>query len=440
MNKTHSIHLYIKKAIDKQPILDGRILVALALILYFSILYLANFFIPYTKIWKSLGIPTMPPLFADLRIVLSGFECTRLGYDVLYDLPCNPYQNGQTSLPYPRLWMKLEWLGLNQSHTFFLGILMAISFYLVTLAFIGKLNRYEAIIYSLILCSPPIMLLIERANVDIIIYVLLFLSLLIVQRHSLLMRCVGYITLLLPTALKLTPVFSLIILIKEKKRDFLLYFTSIITVAIVYLYSIRDEIKAIKSTLNYQTLWHSFGAKLLMSQVRRLISLKGFRTSSNIFHSLVLIVLIFLSIIVSVKLLLFVYKEFKQWLNSELPPKNNAIESDQSLDLFRLGSSLYLGTFLTAVNFDYKLSFLVFTIPQILFWIKYDNKKGIISSFALLGILSSLYLSAFFYEWLVDEIINWFLWGYYLYAFILTLPQWIKIQIHHFFAPRIARV
>ena len=220
MNLIQPIYQFIKQKINYESKIDGRIWVSLVLLAYFGSLYLGNFFVPYQKIWGKLGIPTMTPSFADFRAVLAGFECTRLGYDIFQQMPCDPW--GRT-WAYPLLWMKFEWLGLNQSQTVFFGVLLAIIFYSVTLILIGKLNNYEAIIYSLMLCSPPLMLLIERANVDVIIYDLLFLSLVIVSSKHLVLRFLGYVTLLIPSFLKLLPILSLAIILKEKKRSFIFY-------------------------------------------------------------------------------------------------------------------------------------------------------------------------------------------------------------------------
>jgi hypothetical protein len=425
-----SIHRQIRKAIDKNSAIDGRYRVILAISLYFGLLYLSNLFTSYYTVWKKLGVPTIVPIFADLRGVLAGFECTRLGYDVLYELPCDPWK--REFLAYPRIWMRLTWLGWDQHHAIVLGILMAVSFYVATLILVGRLNNYEAIIYTLILYSPTVMLLIERANVDIIIYVLLFLSLLLSQSLSLAIRTAGYSLLVLSIFLKLFSVFSLSFLLKEKRSIFLFLFPSLLTVTILYLFSITEEINKIKSYFPVN-LFYSFGGKILPHFLGIVLSPSHtFSRSRNVFLALILILVILLSIIALFRIAIAVIREFKNWLTFPLPSSSigNNIESGLSLDSFRIGSSLYLGTFLLSISFDYKLAFLIFTVPQILLWIKRDERLGLSSSFALVGILSTLYLSAFFYEWLFDEIVNWFLWFYYLYTFILTLPRWIKMTSH----------
>jgi hypothetical protein len=440
MNLIESIYSQVKQRINQPSKTDGRIWVVTLLLLYFGLLYFADYFIPYQKFWKILGVPTMTPIFADLRGVLASFECTRLGYDVLYELPCDVYAFRRFDVkgnPYPRIWTSLTGLGLDQSHAIALGVLFAISFYLCTLIIIGRLNKYEALIYSLVLCAPPTMFLIERANVDIVIYVLLFIALIITQSQHITIRIAGYATLLIPTFLKLLPLFSLSIILKEKKRDSMLLLVSLTTVCLVYFWNIRDELKAIRSFFSGVEPWYSFGHKILFHELFKVyFPANLFARKAHMISLLVLITFIALSIMIVTKALISLIEYFKRinyFHSSEFASKTT--REILCIDSFRLGSSLYLGTYLTTIVYDYKLVFLIFAIPQILLWIKQDEKiLGMPSCFALLGIISTFYLSPFFYEWLFDEFVNWFLWVYFLYSFVLVFPDWIKIPIHNFMA------
>jgi hypothetical protein len=46
-----------------------------------------------------------------------------------------------------------------------------------------------------------------------------------------------------------------------------------------------------------------------------------------------------------------------------------------ALDGFRTGSAIYVGTFLLGNNWDYRLMFLLFTIPQLLVWTSHLNPR-----------------------------------------------------------------
>ncbi|MGA7954696.1 MAG: hypothetical protein WCA07_14375, partial [Gloeobacterales cyanobacterium] len=113
----------------------------------------------------------------------------------------------------------------------------------------------------------------------------------------------------------------------------------------------------------------------------------------------------------------------------------NNEEVSSYIDSFRLGCGLYIGTFMLGSVHDYKLVFLLFTIPQILDWIKRKGELSLPSSFALLGIIATLYLSTFYYL-IFDEVINWFLLGYFVWSFLFSLPVWTKSLVHNILSRR----
>jgi len=53
---------------------DGRIIVLLFLITSFSMIYLSSLVMSYVQFWYYLGVPSMSPSFADLRLCLSFYD------------------------------------------------------------------------------------------------------------------------------------------------------------------------------------------------------------------------------------------------------------------------------------------------------------------------------------------------------------------------------
>ncbi len=427
----NSVHNFLKDILTRSSPFDGRWLVALSLVAYFTLLLAANFkLMPYYKFWKKLGVPALKTSFLDLRGVLSGFECTRLGYDVLLENPCDPWERG---IIYPRIWWKFTWLGLDQSHTWLLAILFALIFWGTTLFLMGRLNIYEGIIYSLIFCSPSVMFVIEKGNIDIVIYILQFISLILIQSHKLWLRILGYIWLLIPVLLKILSFFSFTIILKEKKKTFLFWFSSLIMVSFIYVYSIKDEIAVSKKGLPLRANY-SFNYKILFAKLTSVLNPENILINKvNLIWAFLLVISIITLIIIIVKVFIGILNHLRQSPISELStsPRNNNYYDSLFLDSFRMGSCFFMGTFVATISWDYKLIFLIFTLPQIIAWIKQNHQLSLPSSFALFGIVATLYLSSFQYKWLLDEVVNWSLWLYFLYAFVLTLPKWIKIPIHN---------
>ena len=409
--------------------------VVLALLGVLTALALANLFVPYQRVLAALGVPPLTPIFADLRAVLGGFEATRLGYDVLLQMPKELYAEGR--LIYPRVWMRVEWLGLGLRHAEVLGVVLAAAFLLTTLKFVGRLNRFEALVYALILCSPPALLLFERGNVDIVLFLLLFLSLSAASRANAYTRFLGYLLVLLPACLKLLPILSLSIVLKESRGRFLLYVGGILGAFLAYMRLAGEEMKIIRSFYG-GTEEYAFGAKVFywsLSKALKLLMHNGQAGLGAWLKAMVVIASAVLCALALVTVAFLAYRQFRIWCRTE-PTLALALANGRGdvpsplLDAFRAGATLYLFTFVLGVVFDYKLIFLVLTVPQMLRWIKTDEQLGPLSSWALLGLVATCYLSPLLFHWSVDELVNWLLWAYFCYAFVLTLPLWARDLAH----------
>jgi len=202
--------------------IDGRFLLLTLLVFYFLPLVFIVFSNSYADKWNSKWIyplvPKMFPPFADMRVIAAGSECIRMGYDVLIENPCDPLLR---QMNYPRIWSIPAAWGLDQSHTVGLGILCGFLFFISVFFMVERLNYIQASIYALILCSPSVMLVVERGNIDSIMFILLAISLLVSQSKNLTLRIIGYVLIFFASILKLYPIFALISCIKEKKSIFI---------------------------------------------------------------------------------------------------------------------------------------------------------------------------------------------------------------------------
>ena len=71
-----------------------------------------------TRTFACWGIDTTHPDFADIRGITSAMESHRLGFDPLVENPRDPFGR---AFNYPRAWLGLSPLGLDQSHSTILG-------------------------------------------------------------------------------------------------------------------------------------------------------------------------------------------------------------------------------------------------------------------------------------------------------------------------------
>ncbi|WP_061431647.1 hypothetical protein [Microcystis aeruginosa] len=417
--------------LKKQSKIDGRFLVVAALLGYFGLLYLANFFVPYREFWRKLGVPAAENAFIDLGAVLGAFDCDRLTGEVsLINNSCFK------QISYPSSWSSLTWLGLGQRDTIFLGVFFALIFYVITLIIIGRLNYQEAVVYALILCSPPVMLLVERGNVDIVIYSWLGVGLIIIKNsRALIFRLCAYLLIFFWGVVKLFPIFGLAVILKEKRNLFLFLSAIFTTAFITYFLASIGEMKTISQAFDVERVWFRFGYKVLFGAVKYILSklTSGETDIKNTIGYMMYIIMILFTMSILTRVLLSKFKIFKEWLSSDFvsTDSDKSLDKSRYIDYFRLAAAIHLGNFLViGILYDYKLTFLIFALPQILDWIKQENQLSLPSSMALVAMVTTFYASPFLYPWLVDEMINWLLAANLLYMAILSMPEWLKSLVH----------
>ena len=75
----------------------------------------------WVVIFLVLLVTTSQPAFLDTHNFTSAMDCSRLGYDVLRLNPCEP---NKVAMTYPRIWLGLKWMGIRESHSTPIGILL----------------------------------------------------------------------------------------------------------------------------------------------------------------------------------------------------------------------------------------------------------------------------------------------------------------------------
>ncbi len=101
------------------------------------------------------------------------------------------------------------------------------------------------------------------------------------------------------------------------------------------------------------------------------------------------------------------------------------------IDAFRVGSGIYIATFLLSNNWDYRLIFLIFTLPQLVLWMGESVK--VIKLTAISSIISIVFTMWYLdlhrilgiMAWVGDELSNWALFSALVFLFFITLPDWV---------------
>lgn len=398
--------------------LDQGQRVMLLYFLFYIVLYLLFFnYLGYQKASTALAIPTMTPAFVDLHVIVAAYDTIQSGGNPYLSNILDPWDRLYN---YPKGWMSLGALGLDKNNLFYVGVLMGVSFLITLFIFFRGLSAKEGLYAALVSFSPMSFLVVERGNVDIIMFILLACAVLIYSKYSRLSMAITSFLILLTSFLKLYPIFSILMLLNQPKNIFLKLFLSISTLFVLYLLvSWADIVLVIKNTPAAYS--NSYGSAFLpMHFFYEFLGgeheLKPyFRTLGLVIGNLIIISIAVFSLIKKKDDVISLYSKTKA----------------HYLPSFHLGVGIFIGSFAISINWDYRLIFLLFTVPQLLHWYKNVAELKVIFFAALTLILVILQWSFFSEElvtriMIVNELFVWCLVGVLIYLFFLSLPPWLN--------------
>lgn len=392
---------------------DGRLLVAAALACYFGAILAVSLATDDFDLWRYLGVLHITGPFEDMRVITSGWECTRRGIDVLAENPCDPFHR---EMNYPRIWTELAPLGLGQGSTVALSLMAWAVFYLAVFLSVGRLTLGGGIVYTAVLLSPSVMLGVASANNDLLIFALVATAVAALRARRSVVRAASYGLFLLAAVLKLYPVFAFTVLLRQAPRRAALALAFTLIPFAVYVAATLDDLRLIDKGTPRPTRI-AYGAGVLVKGVEeRLAQVPG---GGVLAASPTRAVLYAGSLLLAFGLAL--------WLAGRLRPILTTGTADRTLDAFWAGASIYVGTFaVLGTNWDYRLVFLVLTIPQLLRWIEGGRPLATASAWGLAGVLGTLWLSRLPWILPLDEILNLALVIFFAAVLVQTAPSWLK--------------
>ena len=315
-------------------------------------------------------------------------------------------------MDYPRIWQLLFHLGIDQKDTIYFEAAFVSLFFLGIFLFVGEINYAIAVALACGIFSPAVLMGIERGNNDLVIFFLLALSLMVIRKST--AASAGVIAFAF--MLKLFPVFAAAVLIKEDRRRFIKFLAGSILFVGTYCILLRNEIRAVRAAVS-TTDWYSYGIAVNWLEMERLIHNP---LLSRLVGYAVIGVMIMLCVLLPVR-----------------PRESQDTAADQlHIDAFRMGAAIYVGTYLLGSNFDYRLMFLLFTIPQLTQWLSNSDSRlrrvaritFACTLYSLWSMFFSRLLNAVFPAWvglLLDALANAILVGGLTYLFVLSAPRWV---------------
>lgn len=311
----------------------ARVLPASVVCLYLAIVFLIG---PPAG-WQDLGVPGENPSFLDLRSVTTGWDCERRGIDVLPRNPCDPQQRPAN---YPRIWLQPRHLGLGEGATVPIGIAIAVLFLTTAIALTPRDgSRPVVAAFSAFLCTPGIMLGVERGNVDLLLFCLVVLGVHLFTRQR---RISCALLVLGASILKLFPIFATPLLLRPPWRRALLMIGGVAIAFAAYVAATFDDVRTIVHTVP-KSGSYSYGLDIFGHAVSRVIGI-GDRFAWDAVLALAACMAAFL---------------ISRYL---LPVAAPTFE----VDGFVAGASIFVLSYVFFRSFDYRLVFLLLALPLLL--------------------------------------------------------------------------
>lgn len=349
--------------------------------------------------WSWFQVPATTPSFLDLRSVTSGWECTRKGVDVLVRNPCDPFPRPAN---YPRIWLWPASLGLGQSSTLILGIIVAGAFFVGAFVLMGRVERpLDVGVWVALLVSPAVMLGVERGNADLIVFPIVVVGIVLMRARRTAVSAVAHGAMLFAAMLKLFPALAFVALLRQPRRRVVVGAGLVTLGFLIYVGVTWSDIATIHRVLP-QEIYYSYGADVAVRAVTLWLSVHYASLASLGRHGPEQIVL-WCVVAVGVGLGAVVARRWK-------PPQ---VASERELDAFFAGCAIFVGSFLLEHNFDYRLVYLMLCVPQLLHWVRSSRLAAIVllalvTTFWLSEVLSNGYWRQH-YPIPYDELLTWFL-------------------------------
>jgi hypothetical protein len=354
----------------------------------------------------------MYPPFGDMISITGGVDCVRAGYDPYIFYGFDPWFR---LFNYPKIWLNVfGFFNLDRETTNYIGIILICSYALVTI-FLFNLKRIIQLLFIIILVlSPPVLLLLERANSDLIIYLLTITSVYYLRRIRFKNEDVKvhliYLVILFATILKLYPAFLLPLLFFEKisrKNMLIILIYSAGILATYFLINFNDLLLISKNTPRPNDAL-SFGKN---------VGLNHYFNSGNlaIFSNMLFALFVAAALYVSLR--------FKDRLHTMIYIPSI---SKCNIYLFLAGGLLYTGTFFIGNNYDYRFVFLILMFPFLTELFDHSGNKILI--IAAICVSISLFYGAFITHFIkVFEVLKILTsWGLCFFIFLIIFHLFIN--------------
>lgn len=313
-----NVDIFLSAKCNEQNMRTKSVLLILFLLCW-STIALCIAYYGWSITWETLFIPSGSQPFADMRSIQGALFSVSTGHNPQVDNPGDPW--GRV-MNYPSVWIDIaKFLGFENETNFMLFVSGCMLGYLYSCYTL--LQKFPSVYMLLAMLSGACLLAVERGNNDLVVF-----SLIVAASHIRLDWVRSFIVLS-AIILKIYPIFSIYGFFQKNIK--VLAVTAML--AAIYMMVNYDEMLLIKSG-NTASGYFTYGIHLDAILTVGLLSI------------LILLIILLIKSGIADGLLINKCSEYER-------------------ELFIIGGSIFVSTFVLAENWDYRLVFLLLCLPYI---------------------------------------------------------------------------
>lgn len=380
--------------------------------------------------WSLLRVAAVSPPFLDFRILFGSSESLAAGFDPAVE---NPFDPAHRKFNYLRVWYAVLAIGLDSRWAVPAAVALIGLFAAAVIGFPARLGRRSSVCMALVFFSPPVLLGIERGNFDMLAFVLLAVALLLADAS----RPAALLALLAGVLLKLFPILGVGAVVDEDRKRSLRSVVTAVALTLLYVVSEAKDVRRVLAATQ-KGVDSSYGVTVLGYSVNSLL-LIGPGLTALLLYAVALRVLIGVVWLGAADRVAAGGASADRAAAGHIAAGQDASNDPdpRNLRAFRAGAGIYVGTFLMGNNWEYRMMFLLFTLPQVADWLKSGSGRSLsMARTALVSLMLSVWspvwrapLASFSLldglGYLADQASRWLLFAALSYLLAYSLPQWV---------------
>jgi hypothetical protein len=379
----------------RRPVVLAFTALGVALLLLSSVLH------SLPRAWHLLSVPSPTLSFGDLRVITYSVACAHGGGDPYSENGCDAYwaAHPDSHAPplkivynYPPIWLEGWRIDLFPITTNPVGVAFALLAFCAFALIFHPRTAFGGVVTIATVLSPSILVGIERGNSDLLIFSLLVFTLLATAKLSVplrdTLRAVAIITL---TVLKLFPIACVALFARSLKGWGLAILTAFLAATLTVLTGGRRLLDVFHNTPI--TDFPAFGALPILLGWSRLLRVEADPGRLRMIATSAALVALILAAYVAIRGL---------GRGSALPLRQENVFTDLAI----AGIAVFVLCFMLGSNFDYRLIFLVLSLPLLIE--RYESDAQLNRLLPLVAIVAFLWLSRVTVRILyLDEVLDW---------------------------------